>query len=434
MLKSLLLIFLLLYSATFLDAQDTWVRVYGGTGGEGGHSITTTNDGILITGSTSSYDGDFDGINLGRSDLFVIKFDNNGRILWKRTIGGKSYDWGNSVTTTAQGDVLVAGVSSYEEESENGDIVVAKLDKSGEIRWKKSYGGLEHDECNTIVTVGDGIVISGVTKSNDVDFKGMNQGEDDIFIIRLDQNGNVLWNKTYGGKRTDFGSCLVRMSDNSLLVTGWTSSNDGTFKGMNYGADDVFLLKLDQNGNVLWKKTFGGSDQDLGRSVIATADGGILIAGETESNNGDFEGMNRGSADIFVIKVDSDGVVQWKKTFGGNHRERVTDITSTSDGGILITGETESNDGDFNGMKKGEYDIFVIKLDGNGVQLWTRVYGGTDWDVSNSITTVKDDVLITGMSGSNDGDFKGMNKGDKHIIVMKLNSSGNLVQSSSKSK
>jgi hypothetical protein len=151
-----------------------------------------------------------------------------------------------------------------------------------------------------------------------------------------------------------------------MVLAGYTQSNDGDFEGMGKGNWDIFVTKLNSNGEVLWKKTFGGVREDLGLSLTTKSDGGMVLTGYTQSNDGDFEGMGKGDWDIFVVKLNSNGEVIWKKTFGGIGFESGRSITTTSDDGILITGGTSSNDGDFNRMNKGGYDIFIMKLDTDG--------------------------------------------------------------------
>ena len=434
---------LLLLSTTSTWSQDTWVKVIGGKGVEGGNSITRTSDGgILITGTTSSNDGDFEGMRKGRYDIFVIKLDTNGDVLWKKTFGGSSFDVGYSITTTSDDGILITGHTNSNDgdfkgmNKGDGDIFVIKLDRDGNVLWKKTFGGSNWDVGQSITTSPDGgILITGETYSNDGDFKGMNKGEDDIFVVKLDKDGNLLWKKTFGGSDRDVGHSITTTSDGGVLITGYTQSNDGDFEGMNKGgSEDIFVMKLDKDGNLLWKKTFGGSGDDKGYSITTTSDGGILITGKTSSNDGDLKGKNKGGGDIFVMKLDREGKVLWKKTFDGSLDELGYSI-NTEDGGVLITGRTESNDGDFKGMNKGEDDIFVVKLDKDGNLLWKKTFGGSNWDVGLSITTTSDGgVLITGWTYSNNGNFKGMNKGPDDIFVIKLDKDGNLNTKGKKSK
>ncbi|MBK6419345.1 MAG: hypothetical protein IPF79_09185 [Ignavibacteria bacterium] len=261
--------------------------------------------------------------------------------------------------------------------------------------------------------------------SKDGDFKGMNKEVMDIFVIKLDKDGDVLWKKTFGGQRDDRGYFITTTSDNGVLITGVTESNDDDFEGMSKGMHDIFVIKLDKDGEVLWKKIFGGSGPEQGFCITTTSDSCVLITGVTMSNDNDFDGMNKWSQDIFVIKLDKDGETLWKKTIGGRAGEEGFSITTTSDNGVLITGYTSSNDGDFGGMNNGGFEIVLIKLDKDGKTLWKKTFGGKDGEWSNSITTTSDNgVLITGVTESNDGTFKGMKKGGEGIFVIKLDSNG----------
>ena len=187
-----------------------------------------------------------------------------------------------------------------------------------------------------------------------------------LFILTTTTWSQDTWVKTIGGRYRDFGESVTATSDGGIVLMGRSESDDGDFKGVYKGGQDIFVIKLDTNGKVLWKKVFGGSERDEGFSITTTGDGGILITGTTHSNDGDFEGMEKGSSDIFVIRLDRDGKVLWKKTYGGSEYDHGSSITTTSDGGIVLTGQTYSNDGDFKGMNKGGGDIFVMKLDSNG--------------------------------------------------------------------
>ena len=175
-------------------------------------------------------------------------------------------------------------------------------------------------------------------------------------------------------------------------------------------------------------KTFGGSGEDYGNSIIQTSDGGYLFTGRTNSNDGDFSGLNKGGSDIFVMKLNGSGVIQWNRTFGGSASDNGMSITQTSDGEYVITGGTRSNDGDFSGLYKGGSDIFVMKLNGSGDIQWNRIFGGRSGvELGYSITQTSDGgYVLTGISNSNDGDFSGLNKGGFDIFVIKLNNAGEL--------
>ncbi len=446
--KNLSLVVMMVWSCSVLFGQDTWVKVfggsgYGGSGDDSGESIITTPDGgYVLTGVTNSNDGDFKGMNKGGRDIFVIKLDSRGDVQWKKTIGSSEYDRSNSITTAPDGGCVLTGLAASYDGDFNGinkggaDIFVIKLDSRGDVQWKKTFGGLFLDDGRSITTTPDGgFVLTGYTYANYGDFEGMNQGEWDIFVIKLDSRGSVEWKKTFGGTGGEEGNSITTSPDGGYVLTGVTSSNDGDFEGMNKGEKDIFVIKLNSRGDVEWKKAFGGTGGEEGYSITTSPDGGFVLTGSAYSNDGDFNGMNKGEWDIFIIKLESHGDVQWKKTIGGLRYEKGHSVTITLDDGYILTGGTQSNDGDFNGMNKGESDIFVIKLDSHGDVQWKKTFGGLWGDDGRSIATTPDGgFVLTGNTYPNDGDFKGMYKVDRDIFVIKLDSYGNLNPNSKKSK
>ena len=335
---------------------------------------------ILVTGWTRSNDADFAGLNHGSGDIFIIKLDKNGDVIWKKLLGGTSSEEAYSVTTASDASIL----------------------------------------------------ITGRTYSNTGTFEDMARGSDDGFVMKLDKNGEVLWTRILGGTLRDWCYSIAVTSDDNVIVSGWTTSKDGDFKGLNKGEWDIFIMKLDSDGRVVWKNTIGGTRSDVSSSVTTTSDGGILNAGSTESNDGDFKELNKGSADITVIKLDMYGEVIWKKLLGGTRQEGNTSITTTSEDDVLITGFTNSRDEDFKGRNSYNGEVFIIKLDGNGKVKHTKWYGGTFGDEGSSISsTPNGNILVTGWFNSNDGIFTDMNRGDKDIFIMQLDSNGNFAPSTS---
>jgi len=427
----LMIIGVLLFTVDGLG-QNTWVKTFGGSGSEDGNPITSTTDGgYVLTGGTGSNDGDFSGMNKGYWDIFVMKLNSNGDIVWKKTFGGSNWDKGYSITTTNDGGYVLTGkTNSFDGDfggmsKGGGDIFVIKLNSSGDIEWKKIFGGIGEDWGWSITTTNDGgYVLTGWTNSDDNHPSGIIFGGGDLFIIRLNSDGLILWKRTYGGSSQDIGFSIKTTNDGGYVLTGWTYSNDGDFSGMNKGNRDTFVMKLTSVGDIVWKKTFGGSGWEGGGDIYQTTDGGYVLT--SISNDSVPNGINQRYQDIFIMKLDSIGDIVWKKTFGGSNGEGST-ITTTNDGGYVLTGFTSSNDGDFSGMNKGRYDIFVMKLNSNGEIVWKKTYGGSDDDYGGPVTTTNDGgYVLTGITMSNDGDFSGMNKGERDIFVMKLDSNGNL--------
>ena len=439
----LIALFLSLTMTSQSWSQETWVKVFGGTVDGCGYSISpTSGGGLLITGGSSSDDGDFKGKWKGLNDIFILELDRSGRILWSRIIGGTDYEQGNSVRRSFDGGVIITGYTMSKDGDFTGmstvssDIIVTNLDKDGRILWNKTIGGSGFERGHSVSLTSDGgLLVTGFTTSSDGDFEGMNRGGMDIFVIKVDRSGDTQWKRTFGGNDDDGGTSITSTLDGGVLVTGSTLSNNYDFEDVNMGQQDIVVLNLDSKGDMVWKRTFGGIESDWGESITTTQEGHIVVVGTTSSNNGDFRGMNHGGEDVIVMNLDRNGNVVWKKTLGGTGDDYGKSVTSTIDGDLLITGYTLSSDGDFKGTSRGMSDMFIIKLDKDGEVLWKKTYGGSRPDGSHSISTsMNDGIVITGSTSSNDGVFKGMNDDliSNRIFVMKLDSNGNLKPSGKK--
>lgn len=421
-----------------VHAQHTWVRVIGGSKRDQGNSVAPTPDGgCVVTGLSNSVDEDFSGMNHGAADLVAIRFDHKGNVLWKKMIGGSSNERCNNVTTTLDGGMILTGGGWSSDGDFDGmnnglnDVILVKLSADGNIVWKYTYGGTGRETGNAVIQTADGgIVVTGSTTSNDRFFEGMNKDSSDIFVMKLDVDGRMVWKKTYGGSNRDFGNAVAPTSDGGCVVTGVTHANTKDFRGKSRGAGDVFVVKLDAQGNEEWINTYGGSKMDSGKGIVQTSDGGYAVTGNTHSYGPNLW-VNKGDWDTFVIKLDSKGAVEWQKSIGGKRDEDSYAIIAEPDGGVVLTGYTNSNDGDFKGINRGKWDVFAMKLDVNGAEVWKHTYGGSQIEVPNAITRTSDGgFVITGvLNGANpsyDGDFKGMNKGDYDLIVIKIDSMGRL--------
>lgn len=450
---------MVMWSCSVLFAQDSWVKSYGTFENDSSQSILRLPDGgFVFTGCTISYHNNSCGSLYSSYDIAVSRIDSRGNILWKKQFGGTENEVGNSIVRTSDGNYVVTGRSKSNDldfkDMNKGwdDIIVIKIDDSGDIVWKRSFGGTSSEEGKSIsATTDGGVVITGWTYSKDIDLEGLSKGISNVFVIKLDQQGIIQWKKYIGGGNSNRGNSIVVASDGDLIVSGETDSNDGDFDKMNKGKLDVFVIKLDNYGNIIWKNTFGGSEDDMGESVTADYSGNVLITGVSHSKNGDFIGLNNDFVkpenrnDIFVIKLDPNGRLLWKKSFGGRSRDEGYSLTTTVDNSLIVTGGMSSDDGDFSNMNKstdggsGRWDMFIIKLDSTGNVIWKRVYGGKGNDIGKSIVPTHDgSVVITGTFSSIDYDFADLDIGGGNtanrkpdMFVMKLDSNGNLNTSTS---
>ncbi len=375
-LRVFLLIMILLAVSSYGSTQ-VWQKTFGGTKGDRALSIQQTKDGgYIVAGYTYSS-------GAGEDDVYVLKLDPNGKLKWEKTFGGKFSDEALSIQQTKDGGYIVAGYT-YFSGDRGEDVYVLKLDSNGKLQWEKTFGGSDNDGAFSVQQTKDGgYIVAGGTRSSGA-------GRFDVYILKLDSNGKLQWEKTFGGSDDDMATSIQQTTDGGYIVAGYS-----------YGAQkfDVHILKLDSNGKLQWEKTFGGSDSDVAFSIQQTKDGGYIVAGSTRSSG-------VGGKDVYVLKLDSNGNIQWEKTFGGSKDDEAFSIQQTKDGGYIVAGSTES-------FGAGWKDVYVLKLDSNGNLQWEKTFGNEDDDEAYSVQQTSDDGYI--VAGSINGD----------IYVLKLDGSGN---------
>jgi len=233
-------------------------------------------------------------------------------------------------------------------------------------------------------------------------------GGSDGWIVKMDTIGNIQWQKALGGILTDWFESIQQTTDGGYIAAGTSTSNDGDVPGNN-GATDYWIVKLNSAGDTLWTKTYGGSGEDRSYDMIQTADGGYILAGVTNSNDGDVSG-NNGMLDYWIVKLDTMGDIQWQKTLGGTSNDYAYSIRQAIDGEYIVVGILEYSDGD--------KDFWLVKLNSLGDTVWTKTLGGTSWDVPKSIQQTTDGgYIVAGGTDSNDGDVTGNNGGNDYWIV-----------------
>jgi predicted secreted protein len=314
--------------------KEIWSRAFGGGGNEFATSLQKTDDGgYVIIGITSSF-------GAGEKDLWLIKTDAQGKEEWDKTFGGSWDDGGFSVQQTADGGYITAGATGSMGPS---TIWLVKTDGLGDEEWERTLD-LQEDvgQISTgsfVEQAGDGGYIVAGDSS-----KGC------IILIKTDAQGGKQWQKIFGGSAIDrttvsVSSRVLLTADGGYLIEG-SKSSEGS------GGMDLWLIKTDSSGNVIWSRTYGGEGNDYGTSVQQTADGGYIIVGHT-SSSGD------GGADLWLFKTDSSGNVIWSRTYGGKEGDYGTAVQQTADGGYIVTGRTSS-------YGAGGVDLWLIRTDGNG--------------------------------------------------------------------
>jgi hypothetical protein len=424
--KKILKLSILLISC-YSIAQPTvaWQKCLGGSLNDSGGIIELTIDGgYILSGFSLSNDGDVSG-NHGGSDAWVVKLNSLGVIQWQKCLGGSFNDVGSSIQQTTDGGYVLFGHT----QSNNGDVSgnhgltdlwVVKLNGLGVIQWQKCLGGSGYEEGNSIQQTTDGgYIMSGFTQSNNGDVSGHNGGYLDVWVVKLNSLGVIQWQKCLGGSSSERSRFIQQTTDGGYILTGNTDSNNGDVSG-NHGGTDIWVVKLTNLGVIQWQKCLGGSISDYVSSIKQTTDGGYVLGGLTDSNNGDVSG-NHGGTDAWVVKLNSLGVIQWQKCLGGSLNDVASSIQQTTDGGYILNGNTLSNDGDVSGNQGGN-DAWVVKLNSLGVIQWQKCLGGSLIDGASSIQQTADGgYVLGGLTDSNNGDVSG-NHGGVDIWVVKLSS------------
>jgi len=267
--------------------------------------------------------------------------------------------------------------------------------------WVKTYGGSGSDVATAICpTTDDGYIVAGTTSSNDGDVFG-NHGGEDIWILKLNSDGDTLWTKCYGGSGSDKANSIHQTTDGGFIVAGSSASTDGDVFG-NHGGGDFWILKLDASGDTIWTRCFGGSGDERANSILQTEDGSYIVAGYTESNDCDVFGQH-GLSDYWILKLHSNGDTVWAKTLGGSHYDKAQSVLQTLEGDYIIAGNSSSYDGDVFGVIDNDDspghdgDFWVVKIDETADTLWTEALGQIYNDYATSIIqTIDGDLVITG--------------------------------------
>jgi hypothetical protein len=233
---------------------------------------------------------------------------------------------------------------------------VVKLDRTGNQQWQHTFGGTGSEGAQSIIETSEGgYIMAGWTNSNDGEVIGyhvgwgMNIGNIDGWVVRLNRDGKLLWNKAFGGISSDRINSIIQGIDNSYTIAGDTRSNYDGDVGANHGDDDAWTVNIDKEGKILWQKTLGGSDGDMAYFITPTRDGGYVLAGFTSSNDGDVSG-NHGGEDAWVVKLDQGGNKQWQRTLGGSSSDIARAVFQRANGSYVMVGSTGSNDGDVFGQ------------------------------------------------------------------------------------
>jgi len=346
------------------DGNILWQKKIGGTGNDYGWAIAVDGNGnVYVTGYQNSD-------SYGSVDYGVIKLDTNGNILWQKKIGGVSSDFGNAIAVDSSGNVYLNGYQESDDYGDGGtDYGVVKLDTNGNLLWQKKIGGTGYDRGYAIAVDGSGnVYVNGYQETD-------NYGNRDYGVIKLDTNGNILWQKKIGGTGNDYGQDIAVDSSGNVYVTGHQESDS-------YGLYDYGVIKLDSSGNILWQKKIGGTDYDYSRAIAVDLSGNVYVNGSQKSDS-------FGSYDYGVIKLDSSGDMLWQKKIGGSGNEYGRAIAVDGSGNVYLNGYQNSD-------SYGNYDYGVMKLYGDQESDMNLSIGDSNLSIGNMNLTVGNMSLSIG--------------------------------------
>jgi len=317
------------------DGNLAWQKTFGGNGDDVVYSVQeTTDDGYIVAGYTNSF-------GAGGYDIYILKLNSNGTVIWQKTFGGGLDDKAYSIQQTTDGGYIVAGYTNSFG-SGSYDVYILKLNSDGSLAWQKTFGGNNEDYAYSIQQTTDGgYIVAGYTRS-------LGAGKYDVYVLKLNSDGNLAWQKTFGGSVEDYAYSIQQTTDGGYIVAGYTIS-------FGYGNRNAYVLKLNSDGNLAWQKTFSVSGNAESYSIQQTTDGGYIVAGKESLYK-----LGNYNYDVYIVKLDSNGESVWQRTYGGNNYDEAYSIQQTTDGGYIVAGYTRSfGSPDY-------YDVYILKLDSNG--------------------------------------------------------------------
>ena len=378
------------------SVQSAWQFQAGGGQTEVLYSAIQTSDGGFLLGgkSNSGIEGNKSASSLGGADFWIVRLDANGSKLWDRTFGGTGDDILFSLRETTNGDFVLggssaSGVNGNKTATNKGgtDFWVVRIDANGTKLWDKSIGGGDDDTLEALeVTADGGILCAGFSASViSGDKTTKNWGGSDFWLVKLDANGNKVWDKTYGGTGDDFCYSIAPAGNGGYVLAGSSASGTGGNKTSgNSGMTDFWAVRVDANGDKVWDASYGGTNEDgiTSVSIVAAPAGGFLIGGDSFSGiNGQRTKQNFGQDDFWVVRIDTGGAVLWDAAFGGTGNDYLTAVQTSVNGGfVLAGGSTSGITGNKTTASFGSVDYWLVGIDSAGSKAWESVFGGSSLD------------------------------------------------------
>lgn len=316
-------------------------KVYGGPKSEKGYGIARAINGYIVVGETLSF-------GEGGKDVYILKIDRKGNKIWEKTFGGSKDDYAYSIIKDKDEYLIVGGTRSFGEG--NSDVLILKINEDGKILWNKTFGGKGFEEGWRITKDKyENYIIIGRTTS-------FGKGQYDLYLIKIDKNGNKIWEKTFGGKGSDYGYDICSTFDEKYVAVGISNSFSET--------QDVYVVKIDKDGNLIWEKNFGGKGFDYAYSLAYAGDGYIIVGNSNSFSD---------TPDLYILKINQRGEKLWEKTYGGKGYDTGFYIRHIGKQEYLIVGGSNSSGA-------GNSDLYVVKIDKAGNIIYEGFFGGGDLD------------------------------------------------------
>jgi gliding motility-associated-like protein len=405
-----LLSFLLFHSIAFSQRRSIitqWAKSYGGSDLDEPNVIVQTSDGgFAIGGRTHSTNGHVSNAASDRQK-WIVRTDSLGNILWEKSYGPP----GSSILSMVQtSDGGLAACGTRMNPTAETDFWVLRTDALGNIIWERTYGGSSQDLARGIIQTSDGgFAVTGPSDSYNgdiVDRPWALPVSYDFWTLKLDASGNIQWSVTYGGSYDEDARAITQTSDGGYAITGYSGSSDGDVTDHKHNQYNMWLIKINAAGVLQWSKSYGGNGLAFGQSVQQTTDSGFIIGANATNNGIDINDYHGGTGyDAWLVKTDATGNLQWAKCYGGTSPEYFGNAVASRYGGYIFGGITSSIDGDVvDGDVDGQY--WVIKTDASGNITWSKTFGGSQIDFLMQLRETRDGgIVMAGFSGSTDGDI-----------------------------
>ena len=362
--------------ASLAAAQlSSWVSVVGGSKAEYVFGLCELGDGFVVAGWSNSS-------GFGGYDILVVGLDSEGIVRWSKSIGGEGDDVAFGVCEADDGIVVAGYTLSF---GGSSDIFLVKVSRSGEFEWMKTIGGIGVESAWCVRRAPDGFVLSGAAGS---------ANGSDALLLKLSLNGDIMVSDALRGPGDEVASCVALTADGGLAVTGYCVAANAS--------GDIYVVRLSPENEIQWAKRIGGGGWDEALCIEQASDGGFIIAGWSSS-------FGLGGSDALVLKLDSDGKLEWARVIGGPDSDKAAWVTEAADGSFIVVGATDS-------FGKGG-DIFVLKISSAGDLIWARAIGGEGREEGIKVLEKDGGYIVAGITNS-------YGAGSWDIIVLKLDADG----------